>query len=214
MKPIVRMVDIPIHDWNDEPREKITLEVGEGEFILLLGPNGSGKSYLLNLMAALKKPKVGEVFLQGNRLSKMREGARKNWRASIGLIPSDPVLLDEYTVLENLELTAQVLGKKTAEAHRNAMESAGLCGLEPYLHVKAGTLSEGLKKRAVIARSLVNQPRLILADSPLEGLDDQAQEEFLYICTKLSQVGYPIVMTSSYVLPFEIATLRCIRLRG
>jgi ABC-type ATPase involved in cell division len=72
----------------------------------------------------------------------------------------------------------------------------------------------GVKKRVVIARSLVNQPRLILADSPLEGLDDQAQEEFLYICTKLSQVGYPIVMTSSYMLPFEIAALRCVELAG
>lgn len=208
------MVDVPIHDWNDEPREKVTFEIGDGEFVLLLGPNGSGKSYLLNLMAALKTPRVGEVYLKGRRLSKMRESARRAWRASIGLIPSDPILLEDYTVLENLELTAQVLGKKPSEAHRNALESAGLCGLEPYLQVRAKTLSEGLKKRTVIARSLVNQPGLILADSPLEGLDDQAQEEFLYICTKLSQVGYPIVMTSSYVLPFEIATLRCVRLRG
>ena len=85
---------------------------------------------------------------------------------------------------------------------------------DPYLNARAESLSVGVKKRVVIARSLVNQPRLILADSPLEGLDDQAQEEFLYICTKLSQVGYPIVMTSSYMLPFEIAALRCVELAG
>ena len=160
-------------------------------------------------MAALRVPRVGEVFLEGKRLTKMSERQKRAWRAGLGLIPSEPVLLNGYTVLEGLVLTAQLLGKSAADAKRNALESASLCGLDPYL-----SLSVGVKKRVVIARSLVNQPRLILADSPLEGLDDQAQEEFLYICTKLSQVGYPIVMTSSYMLPFEIAALRCVELSG
>ena len=176
--------------------------------------NGSGKSYLLNLMAALRVPSVGEVFLEGKRLTTMRERQKRAWRAGLGLIPSEPVLLNGYTVLEGLVLTAQLLGKSAADAKRNALESASLCGLDPYLNARAESLSVGVKKRVVIARSLVNQPRLILADSPLEGLDDQAQEEFLYICTKLSQVGYPIVMTSSYMLPFEIAALRCVELAG
>lgn len=165
-------------------------------------------------MAALRVPRVGEVFLEGKRLTKMSERQKRAWRAGLGLIPSDPVLLNGYTVLEGLVLTAQLLGKSAADAKRNALESASLCGLDPYLNARAESLSVGVKKRVVIARSLVNQPRLILADSPLEGLDDQAQEEFLYICTKLSQVGYPIVMTSSYMLPFEIAALRCVELSG
>ena len=212
MKTIVRMVDVPINDWNNQTKGTVTLEISDGEFVLLLGPNGSGKSYLLNLMAALRVPRVGEVFLEGKRLTKMSERQKRAWRAGLGLIPSDPVLLNGYTVLEGLVLTAQLLGKSAADAKRNALESASLCGLDPYLNARAESLSVGVKKRVVIA--LVNQPRLILADSPLEGLDDQAQEEFLYICTKLSQVGYPIVMTSSYMLPFEIAALRCVELSG
>ena len=204
------MVDVPINDWNNQTKGTVTLEISDGEFVLLLGPNGSGKSYLLNL----RVPRVGEVFLEGKRLTKMSERQKRAWRAGLGLIPSDPVLLNGYTVLEGLVLTAQLLGKSAADAKRNALESASLCGLDPYLNARAESLSVGVKKRVVIARSLVNQPRLILADSPLEGLDDQAQEEFLYICTKLSQVGYPIVMTSSYMLPFEIAALRCVELSG
>ena len=211
MKTIVRMVDVPINDWNNQTKGTVTLEISDGEFVLLLGPNGSGKSYLLNLMAALRVPRVGEVFLEGKRLTKMSERQKRAWRAGLGLIPSDPVLLNGYTVLEGLVLTAQLLGKSAADAKRNALESASLCGLDPYLNARAESLSVGVKKRVVIARSLVNQPRLILADSRL---DDQAQEEFLYICTKLSQVGYPIVMTSSYMLPFEIAALRCVELSG
>ena len=214
MKTIVRMVDVPINDWNNQTKGTVTLEIADGEFVLLQGPNGSGKSYLLNLMAALRLPSVGEVFLEGKRLTTMRERQKRAWRAGLGLIPSEPVLLNGYTVLEGLVLTAQLLGKSAADAKRNALESASLCGLDPYLNARAESLSVGVKKRVVIARSLVNQPRLILADSPLEGLDDQAQEEFLYICTKLSQVGYPIVMTSSYMLPFEIAALRCVELAG
>jgi len=210
MKTIVRMVDVPINDWNNQTKGTVTLEISDGEFVLLLGPNGSGKSYLLKAAVAMLKA----LGLEGKRLTKMSERQKRAWRAGLGLIPSDPVLLNGYTVLEGLVLTAQLLGKSAADAKRNALESASLCGLDPYLNARAESLSVGVKKRVVIARSLVNQPRLILADSPLEGLDDQAQEEFLYICTKLSQVGYPIVMTSSYMLPFEIAALRCVELSG
>lgn len=111
MKTIVRMVDVPINDWNNQTKGIVTLEVSDGEFVLLRGPNGSGKSYLLNLMAALRVPRVGEVFLEGKRLTKMREGQKRAWRAGLGLIPSEPVLLNGYTVLEGLVLTAQLLGK-------------------------------------------------------------------------------------------------------
>ena len=69
MKTIVSMVDVPINDWNNQTKGTVTLEISDGEFVLLLGPNGSGKSYLLNLMAALRVPRVGEVFLEGKRLT-------------------------------------------------------------------------------------------------------------------------------------------------
>ena len=69
MKTIVRMVDVPINDWNNQTNGTVTREISDGEFVLLLGSNGSGKSYLLNLMAALRVPRVGEVFLEGKRLT-------------------------------------------------------------------------------------------------------------------------------------------------
>ena len=103
---------------------------------------------------------------------------------------------------ERCRRETQCAGKRVSLRFRSLFERQGR---KPF---------RGRQKACCHARSLVNQPRLILADSPLEGLDDQAQEEFLYICTKLSQVGYPIVMTSSYMLPFEIAALRCVELAG
>lgn len=157
MKTIVRMVDVPINDWNNQTKGIVTLEVSDGEFVLLRGPNGSGKSYLLNLMAALRVPRVGEVFLEGKRLTKMREGQKRAWRAGLGLIPSEPVLLNGYTVLEGLVLTAQLLGKNAADAQRNALESASLCGLDPYLNAR-GRESFGRCKKTRCYRSFAGQP--------------------------------------------------------
>ena len=207
MKALVRMVKVPLQGWNRDGAPLVTMEVREGEFVLLLGNNGSGKSSLLNLISGLSLPESGEVFIKGNAISRMSEHQLRQWRSRIGMIPSDPVILEDYTIEENLQLTALLLGKSVQEAASNARECAALCGLEPELKRKGSELSVGLKKRLVIARSLVNQPELILADSPME-----AQEEFLYICTKLAQIGYPIVMTSSYPLPFEIRALRVFNL--
>lgn len=212
MKALVRMVKVPLQGWNRDEATLVTMEVREGEFVLLLGNNGSGKSSLLNLISGLSLPESGEVFIKGIAISRMSEHQLRQWRSRIGMIPSDPVILEDYTIEENLQLTAQLLGKSSQEAARNARECAALCGLEPELKRKGSELSVGLKKRLVIARSLVNQPELILADSPMEALDNDAQEEFLYICTKLAQIGYPIVMTSSYPLPFEIRALRVFNL--
>ena len=190
MKALVRMVKVPLQGWNRDGAPLVTMEVREGEFVLLLGNNGSGKSSLLNLISGLSLPESGEVFIKGNAISRMSEHQLRQWRSRIGMIPSDPVILEDYTIEENLQLTAQLLGKSAQEAASNARECAALCGLEPEL----------------------NQPELILADSPMEALDNDAQEEFLYICTKLAQIGYPIVMTSSYPLPFEIRALRVFNL--
>ena len=87
MKTIVRMVDVPINDWNNQTKGTVTLEIADGEFVLLQGPNGSGKSYLLNLMAALRVPRVGEVFLEGKRLTKMSERQKKGLAGRIGANP-------------------------------------------------------------------------------------------------------------------------------
>lgn len=212
MKQLVRIERVPIRQWGQRGEEIFSCEVREGEFIHIEGPNGSGKSHILNLMAALITPSGGEVLLDGRRLSRMSSGERTRWRRKIGLIPSEAHLLSGYTVIENLRYSATLLGAKLKAASDYAKESAALCGLDSVSDVPVEELSEGLRKRVVIARSLVNRPFLILADNPLEGLDEESQEEFLYLCTKLSQIGYSIVMTSSAPLPANIGALRHIQI--
>ena len=192
----------------------INLSVKAGEVHAIMGPNGSGKTYLLNLIAALTEPNTGEVIVDGHSVSVMSESEKLAWRRTLGLIPSHSNLFTSYTVLENLRLSAQLLGIKPNEAIEYSKESAELCGLSKYLDEKVENLSEGLRKRVVIARALVGRPKMILADNPLEGLDGTSQEQFLYLCTKLAKIGYAVVMTSSVPLPLEIKSLRVINLGG
>lgn len=211
---LVEISEIPVRVEGHNSGRLLSFSIEEPDFILLEGPNGSGKTYLLNLIAALTLPNSGEVIITGRSINVMGESEKLAWRRTLGLIPSHSDLFNGYTVLENLRLSAQLLGNKPKEAFEYSKESAELCGLSKYIDEKVENLSEGLKKRVVIARALVGRPRMILADNPLEGLDGTTQEQFLYLCMKLAKFGYSVVMTSSVPLPFEIKTLRIINLGG
>lgn len=211
---LVEISEIPIRKEGRNTGGLLSFVIEEPDFILLEGPNGSGKTYLLNLIAALAEPNTGEVIVEGHSVSVMRESEKLAWRRTLGLIPSHSNLFTTYTVLENLRLSAQLLGIKPKEAIEYSKESAELCGLSKYLDEKVENLSEGLRKRVVIARALVGRSKMILADNPLEGLDGTSQEQFLYLCTKLAKIGYAVVMTSSVPLPLEIKSLRVINLGG
>ncbi|MCD8339875.1 MAG: ATP-binding cassette domain-containing protein [Burkholderiales bacterium] len=182
----------------------VSLEVYEGDFILLRGANGTGKTYLLNLMAGLVLPFAGEVVLGTKNLAGMTDSERLAWRRNIGLIPTHTELFPNYTTLENIQVAAQLAGIDSEEALDFSQESAELCGLKDVMNRSVNTLSRGQRKRVVIARALVGRPNLILADNPLEALDSSSQEQFLYLCSKLAQLGYAVVMTLSSNLPFDI----------
>ena len=201
---LVEISEIPIRKEGRNTDGLLSFVIEEPDFILLEGPNGSGKTYLLNLIAALTEPNTGEVIVDGHSVSVMSESEKLAWRRTLGLIPSHSNLFTSYTVLENLRLSAQLLGIKPNEAIEYSK----------YLDEKVENLSEGLRKRVVIARALVGRPKMILADNPLEGLDGTSQEQFLYLCTKLAKIGYAVVMTSSVPLPLEIKSLRVINLGG
>ena len=101
MNQLIRMVDVALRSWKPHAEARFSTEINEGDFVLIQGPNGSGKSYLLNLMAALKKPDSGEVYLKGKRLTRMSNAEKTRWRRSLGLIPAEITLLNGYSVSEN-----------------------------------------------------------------------------------------------------------------
>ena len=193
----------------------INLTIKKGEFVAIMGPSGCGKTTLLNILGLLDQPSEGTYELDGAPVDTLSPSKQAHIRSrDIGFIFQSFNLIPRLTVLENVALPLTYKGVRKVKRLSLASTMLKTFHLGEREYYMPWQLSGGQSQRVAIARSLVNQPRLILADSPLEGLDDQAQEEFLYICTKLSQVGYPIVMTSSYMHPFEIAALRCVELAG
>ncbi len=166
--------------------KNLNLEVGAGEFLGLMGPSGSGKTTLLNLIAGLDKPSEGEVWIGSSCVSRMTESQLARWRTrNIGFIFQFYHLLPVLTAYENVELPLLLLPLSTAERRRQVMTALDLVGLSNRLSHRPGQLSGGQQQRVGIARAIVTDPLLIVADEPTGDLDSRSAEEILDLMGEL-----------------------------
>lgn len=211
--PLVVLEDIELAAAvGGRPRKRLTLEVGEGGFLLISGANGLGKSYVLNLIAGLVLPEKGRVLLSGKNAADLSEGGRAAWRRRIGFIPAKDTLLPGYSVRENLELAAQACNVPSEKMLPRIQEAMNVCGVSAIADRSVEMLSAGQKKRVLVARSLVNRPQIILADSPLESLDSKFRKELLMLLSQLPELGYTVVLTSAAPLKIQSEKLRTVSL--
>ena len=176
----------------------INLEVKKGEWLALLGASGSGKTTLLNLVGCLEKPDKGSIEYNNIQLTKLGRSARTKLRKSkFGFVFQAYHLLPELTVLENVKLAAMLSGKNMKTSTSVAKKMLIQVGLEHRLMHKPGELSGGEQQRAAIARALVNEPELILADEPTGNLDSKTGLEILRIFKELhSNYSKTIIMVT------------------
>src|SRR6516165_3265343 len=174
--------------------EKITvlrnlnLEVAEGEFLGIMGPSGSGKTTLLNLIAGLDKPDRGEVWIGGQCVSRMNEAQLASWRTrNIGFIFQFYHLLPVLTAYENVELPLLLLPISGAKRREQVLTALELVGLTDRLHHRPGQLSGGQQQRVGIARAVVTDPTLIVADEPTGDLDARSAVEILNLMNELQK---------------------------
>jgi putative ABC transport system ATP-binding protein len=154
--------------------DKVSLDVKKGEFIALVGPSGSGKTTMLAMLAALLKPTEGAVTIDGQDLSHMNDGQRVKFRREkIGFTFQANNLVPYLTVLENVEMMLRLNGQLTTENRKFARDLVERLGLEERLNYLPNQLSGGQKQRVAIARSLVHNPSLVLADEPTASLDTE-----------------------------------------
>jgi putative ABC transport system ATP-binding protein len=158
----------------------LNLDVGEGEFLGLMGPSGSGKTTLLNLIAGLDKPNQGEVWIGGQCISRMGEAELAKWRTrNIGFIFQFYHLLPVLTAYENVELPLLLLPISSAKRRDQVLTALDLVGLSDRLSHRPGQLSGGQQQRVGIARAIVTDPTLIVADEPTGDLDARSAVEIL-----------------------------------
>ena len=156
----------------------ITLHIDKGEVVSIVGPSGAGKTTLLQIIGTLDKADSGEICIDGKEISKMSKKHLSDFRNThIGFVFQFHQLRPEFTALENIMIPAYIAGKSRSEAKKRAMELLQFMGLTDRASHKPNELSGGEKQRVAVARALVNNPAVILADEPSGSLDSKNKAE-------------------------------------
>ncbi len=171
-----------------EVLKDLELDIPQGSFEALMGPSGSGKSTLLNLIAGLDRATSGAVVVAGSDLSQMGESARTKWRSqNIGFIFQTFNMMPVLTALENVELPLLLTKLSSAERKQRAQTALKIVGLEDRMTHYPRELSGGQEQRVTIARAIVTDPPILVADEPTGDLDRESAEEILNLLVKLNQ---------------------------
>lgn len=176
---------------------RLNLEVREGEFVAIMGPSGCGKSTLLNIMGLLDSPTEGSYRFLGEETAGYSERDRARMRkGNIGFIFQSFNLIDELTVFENADLPLQYLGLKASESKAKVEKALDKIGMTSRKNHFPQQLSGGQQQRAAIARAVVTEPKLILADEPTGNLDSGHGKEVMELLKDLNDQGTTIVMVT------------------
>ena len=156
----------------------VSLEINEGEVVSIVGASGAGKSTLLHIIGTLDKPDNGTITLKGIETGKLKDKKLSDFRnRAIGFVFQFHHLLPEFTALENVCIPAFIAGKSQQEAETKAKELLAFLGLAERINHKPSELSGGEQQRVAVARALVNQPAVVLADEPSGNLDSQSAKD-------------------------------------
>ncbi|MBI2648368.1 MAG: ABC transporter ATP-binding protein [Thaumarchaeota archaeon] len=166
----------------------VNFEVKKGEFVIIAGPSGSGKSTLLNLLGLLDTPTDGRIVIDGVDVSTLRESRRTRLRnEKIGFVFQFFNLMPELNLIENVMLPGLIYGTNKEKLRREAAELLRMIGLDGQMKQGGSQLSGGQMQRAAVARALINQPSIVLADEPTGNLDSKNTEEIIELMRKLNK---------------------------
>ncbi len=175
----------------------VSFSVEKGEYVAIMGESGSGKTTLLNILAALDKPTSGQVLLSGRDIVAIRERDIAAFRRdNLGFVFQDFNLLDTFSIQDNILLPLVLAGKSFKEMERLLTPLADTLGLTKLLSKFPYEVSGGQKQRAAVARALITQPQLVLADEPTGALDSKATDGLLRLFAQVNAAGQTILMVT------------------
>jgi cell division transport system ATP-binding protein len=174
----------------------LTLNVEKAEFVFLTGPSGAGKSTFLRLLLMQERPTEGEVFVNGHNLALLSRREIQEYRRGIGFVFQDFKLIPSRTVLENVSFVPEVLGVPAANQRRRAFQVLKWVGLQHRMNAYPNDLSGGEQQRIAIARALVNDPVLLIADEPTGNLDPDLSLEIMNLLREINAGGTTVLVAT------------------
>ncbi|MBQ7232448.1 MAG: ABC transporter ATP-binding protein [Bacillales bacterium] len=184
-------------DRQVEALRQVTFSVEEGEYVAIMGESGSGKTTLLNILAALDRPTSGTVFLNGKNLTMIKESELAAFRRNeLGFVFQDFNLLDTFSIQDNIVLPLVLSGKMFLEMEERMLPIAKKLGIQHLLDKFPYEISGGQQQRAAVARALITNPKLILADEPTGALDSKSTNQLLQLFSDINEEGQTIVMVT------------------
>ena len=183
-----------------EALRNVNFTVEKGEYVAIMGESGSGKTTLLNILAALDKPTAGKVFLEGQEITAIKEEAMCTFRReNLGFVFQDFNLLDTFNIEDNIYLPLVLAGKSHQMMAEKLQPTAVKLGISDLLKKYPYEISGGQKQRVAVARALITDPKLILADEPTGALDSKATDELLSLFSEINRSGQTILMVTHSV---------------
>jgi cell division transport system ATP-binding protein len=174
----------------------LSLTVNKGEFVFLTGPSGAGKSTLLRLLLVQERPTEGELFVNGHDLTSLSRSDVQEYRRGVGFIFQDFKLIPTRTVFENVAFVLEVLGVPSGQQRRKAFQVLKWVGLQHRINAFPRDLSGGEQQRIAIARALVTDPALVLADEPTGNLDPDLSLEIMNLLREVNAGGTTVVVAT------------------
>ena len=189
-----------------EALRDVTFSVEKGEFVAVMGESGSGKTTLLNILAALDRPTSGSVLLDGRDLAQIRDADLATFRRdNLGFVFQEFNLLDTFTLEDNILLPLVLAGTGYEDMMRRLEPVASRLGLTELLKKYPYEVSGGQKQRAAVARAVITEPKLILADEPTGALDSRSSDELLRLFGSINRAGHTVVMVTHSVRAASMA---------
>ncbi len=203
IKPILQVCDVKkvyttrFGGQSVQALSSVNFAVSPGEYVAIMGESGSGKTTLLNILAALDKPTSGKVLLDGRDIVTIREKEIAAFRRdNLGFVFQDFNLLDTFSIKDNILLPLVLAGKSVGEMERRLEPLSKRLGIVELLKKYPYEISGGQKQRAAVARALITNPRLVLADEPTGALDSKATDSLLRLFGQVNDAGQTILMVT------------------
>ena len=179
---------VALYDFN--------LSIKKGEFVFVIGASGSGKSTLIKMLYREEKPDKGSIIIGGINVAKLKNRKVYVLRRKLGVVFQDFKLLPKLTVYENVAFAMEVLGYDKKEIHKRVMDVLDLVGLKNKVRQFPDQLSGGEQQRVVIARAIVNKPKLLICDEPTGNLDPDTSMEIMKVLDEINAMGTTIIMAT------------------